>query len=140
MIVRLVLTDAFNVDADLDVVAYQEASRLQGRVPVQIEVLAVDGGRRAEADALSTPGVRALTRELSVHGNLFGNAVDGEIADDHVLVLAPVQLHALALEDQLRVMLRIKEIGGAEVVIPLGIASVDARDLCVGDHLGAGGV
>src|SRR5688500_12903608 len=78
----LVLLDGLDVELDLDLVADQEATRLQRDVPGQSEVLPVDRRGRLEADDLLAPGVHALADELRVEHDRTGDAADRQLAAD----------------------------------------------------------
>src|SRR3954452_2050292 len=75
-----VLADGLALNLDLDLLAHHDATGLEGHVPGQAPVLAVDLGVRAEReDALA---VAVDGRALELHDELdrLGGALDGELA------------------------------------------------------------
>src|SRR3954467_8378257 len=78
-----------DLDQDLDGVADQEAPRLQRGVPVQAEVLAVDGGLGGEASHFRAPRVLATAIQGGVEHDFAGGAANSEVADDLEAVAAP---------------------------------------------------
>src|SRR5581483_3659883 len=77
---------------------------------------------RLEADAIARArGLVHLQRHLARH------PADGQITDEDQP--APRALHAAALEDDLRMARRIEEVGGAQVLVALAVAGLDAGHL-----------
>src|SRR5438105_14806970 len=88
--------------------ADEESAGFESNVPGQAEVLAVDLGGRAEADALIAHGGGAATIEVDLEGDGLAGAVHGEIADDLPGVIAQ-GLHADRREGDRRVVLDVEE-------------------------------
>src|SRR5918999_3558661 len=92
------LLDQLGLDLQADRLGEQETARLQGSVPGQSPVLAVDLGHdTGEADALVAPGVDGPAEELDVDGDRAGVAADGEVAVDLPLGLAVAGANAGAV-------------------------------------------
>src|SRR5438270_1448958 len=73
--------------------ADEESTGFESNVPGQAEVLAVDLGGGAEADALVAHRGGAATVEVDLQGDGLGGAVHGQIADELPGVVAQ-WLHA----------------------------------------------
>src|SRR5262245_18819925 len=69
---------AFHFELDVDAIADQHAARLEHLVPLETEVLAVEGGLRDEADALVAPGIFGATAVLDVERDWAGHVADRE--------------------------------------------------------------
>src|SRR5215217_681786 len=77
------LADQLGLDLEADRLGQQEPARLQGGVPGQAPVLAVDlRDHPGEADALVAPGVDGPAEELQVHGDRAGGPLDGQLPLD----------------------------------------------------------
>src|SRR4051812_12678712 len=77
------LGGGLDLQADLHLLAYQDTAGLKGLVPVQAEVTPVQDGAGGEAGPLATPGIGAGADELGFERDLAGDAVKGQVADDH---------------------------------------------------------
>src|SRR5918994_2586443 len=76
------LRSSFDVERDLDLFADEDAAGLEGGVPVEAVVLAVEGRRRGEADDLRAEGRGATASLLGVDRDLAGDAVHRQVAGD----------------------------------------------------------
>src|SRR5256885_189841 len=115
------------LDGQLDAggLADEEAAGLESHVPGEPEVLAVDLGRGAEADALVAHGGDAATVEVDLEGDGLGGAVHGQIADNLPGVV-PQRLHARRREADRRVPLDIEEVGAREVRVTVAVSRAHA--------------
>src|SRR5690349_7992925 len=77
-----------HLELDVDAIADQHAARLEQLVPLQAEVLAIDGRRRQEADALVTPRILRASAVLDVERDLAGDVADRQLADDAITLAA----------------------------------------------------
>src|SRR4051812_40873362 len=80
--------DGLDREFDTDLLADENPAGFERDVPGEPEVLAVDLGRRAEADALVAHRGRAATIEIDLQRDGSGRAVHGEIADEFPRVVA----------------------------------------------------
>src|SRR5512137_1831709 len=75
--------DPLDVNLNADLVADDQASRIQRLVPGDAEIPPVDLGRTRGAPPEVAPGVLDLGRgSLQIDGDLAGDAVQGKVADD----------------------------------------------------------
>src|SRR5918995_304806 len=74
------LRSSFDVERDLDLFADEDAAGLEGGVPVEAVVLAVEGRRRGEADDLRAEGRGATASLLGVERELAGEAVHLQVS------------------------------------------------------------
>src|SRR5207244_8714355 len=75
------LLDGLDLEQDLDRVADQDATRLQGYVPVEAEIAAVDRGLGGEPSHLQAPGIGAPAVDGRVQHDLAGGAANRQVAD-----------------------------------------------------------
>src|SRR5580692_6323245 len=118
--------DGFDLDLDVDLFTDEHTARLEGLVPLEAPVRAVDRRPADEAYARVAPGVLAASRLFHVEHGLLGHAVDGEVAR-HLEVSLAGPFDALALERDRRELLDVEEVGRLEVAVALRFARVDAR-------------
>src|SRR4051812_20965777 len=122
------------------VFTHQDAARLQGRIPVQAEVLAIDLSSRGKADARVPPRVFAGgAGAIHSEGHRLGDAVQGEVAGDAVFGIA-LALDLGGLKRHGGVFLRFEEVGALQVAVPLRIRCVQTGDVDAGLDARAGGV
>src|SRR5579859_6802319 len=130
---RLDPLNHFGFNLDLHFVAHQPAAALQGDVPVQPEIFAADGGFHGErANALAI-GVLALTLKGDIQGHFERDAMNCQIAQHMVAILA-LLLHLLALIGDGGEMLDIEEIRRAQMSIApsLAVSMVTSSSACSG--------
>ena len=136
------LLDGFEVDRHVHVVAQHEAAGVQGLVPVDAVVLAVELDGRLEAARWLPPGSLAKPR------NVTGSVTSLETP---CMVRVPVTLYCVlagrrdlrALEGDLRILLGVEEVGRAQVLVAIRVVGVDRGGLDREDdrgHLGLGRV
>src|SRR4029077_12975297 len=92
----------FEIHVDRHVIAQKEAAVVEGLVPVDSVVLAIDDGRQREAGALVAPGIFAEAAELDRDGDVLGHATHRQIASYVIHVLFLRRDDARALERELR--------------------------------------
>src|SRR5690554_5969426 len=109
------LLDGGDLDRDLDLVAHEHATGLEGRVPGEAEVLAGDRGGRGEAGAQVAVGVGRGAVELGLEHDGLGHAVDRELAGH--LGLARTDGNDGRGEGPRGVGLDLEEVGGLEVTV-----------------------
>ena len=132
--------DELDVEGDVDVFADQDAAGLEGRVPAQAEVLAVDLGGGGEADAGVAPGVFAgRAGAFDGEGDGLGDAMEGQVAGDGVVAFA-LALDRGGFEGHGGVGLGFEEVGALEVAVALGVAGAEGGDVDGGLDGGVGGV
>src|SRR5690606_5188951 len=120
------LLDQFNLNVDADLLAHQHAASLDGHIPDQAPILAVDGGGGAEACGdHGAERAGRLTVILDIQRHRLGNATDGQIAVQFARVLAGL-LDPRALERDSRVIFNVQEVGRAQMRVAVGLACVDA--------------
>src|SRR5256885_4065115 len=103
------LLHRLDLQRQLHLVADEQAARLQRLVPLEPEVLAVDGSGCDEPGALAAPGVLAapLVGDIQDHG--LGDAVDGEVAGDPITIPGR-DLDVPAAEGGGRLLLDVEEV------------------------------
>ena len=74
------LPDGLDLQVDPDLVAHQHAARLEGRVPVQAVVLAVDPRPCAEARHLEAEGAPAGAQVLALQRHAQRDATGGQLS------------------------------------------------------------
>src|SRR6266496_4456160 len=131
------LFNGFHSELDLDDVTHKETTGLQGQVPGQSEVVAVDRGPGIEGDNLPAHGILPTSGELGVQHDLACDAADGQIPD-HLRMVAAQQLHAGALERDRGVTLDIQEIGGLQVIVAILYPRIQAWRIDLHFHRRAG--
>ena len=109
-----------DVHVDRDFVAEQVSAVIEGLVPVDAVVLAVDGRLQREAGALVAPRVLGEA-EKSPEGDALGHAVHRQIAGDVERVLRLGRCDLGALEGDVGILLASK-IGAAEMLVAIGFA------------------
>ena len=117
--------DGRDVERDLDLVADEDAAGLERGVPGQAVVLARDLERGLEAGARVAERVGRGAGELGGELDVAGHAVDGEVADDDVVVA--VRADARRGEGPDRLLLGVPEVGALEVPVAVLVAGVDRR-------------
>jgi len=78
------------VDVDLDLLGDQQSTGLEGLVPGDPEVLAVEPGAGREDGAVATPRVADVTLERDVERHPTGDAVDREVTVHRAAVAPPL--------------------------------------------------
>src|SRR5437660_4464483 len=129
---NLCLIERFQVDLNIDIFADQHAATLKRCVPVEAPFFAVQLCFGAQTRNLHTPGIFPLTVVFCIESHRLRYAAHRQIAEYLVLIATRV-LDLRALKGEHRVMLRIEEIGRAQVPIALFIACIDAGsiNLCI---------
>src|SRR2546423_3656475 len=122
------LPDRFGLDLDGDLLADDDAAGLEGLVPGEAEALPVELGLGREPDAHAAPGIGGTALERQLERHRPGDALDGEVALDHVVAL-PRLPHRPALVGHGRPGLDVEEVAGAKVTVALLVAGVDAAGL-----------
>lgn len=123
--------DGGEFDFDGDLLADEDAAGFEGHVPVEAEILAVDGGFDGQAGALHAVEVFELALIFGIEGDGLCDAVHCQVASYAVLVAAE-RLDVRAFEGDEWILFRVKEIGGAEMRVALFVAGVDAGDIGLG--------
>src|SRR4051794_14969966 len=119
--------DRRDVELELDLVRDEDATGLEGGVPADAPVLAVDGRGALEPGADVAEGVLRGAGGLEDDGDRLGDALDGQVAGDGPVVA--VALDAGGDEGDVGVGLVLEEVSGAQVRVAVGVAGVDAAAL-----------
>jgi uncharacterized protein (TIRG00374 family) len=124
------LQAGLDLEGDGDLVADDGAAAFEGHVDGDAEVLAVEDGGGFEAGdrAVAHAGVDAAEFEGEFDG--AGDAVEGEVALDHVVVALGAD--GGGGEGGGGVLLGVEEVGGLDVGVAVGVLGVDGRDLDFG--------
>src|SRR4029079_373224 len=111
-----------------DLVTHRHAAGLDGEIPFEAPVLAVDAGAGADAAAAVAPRVLDRGRQrLDLQGDRSRDAADGELPGDAQIAGRPRgRLHARRPERHGRVTRDVEEVGAAQVLVPLRLARIDA--------------
>ena len=96
-------------------------------VPVETEVAPVDRARHLDADAVVAPRVVDGAVDCRVELDLTCDALDGEVAH-HSQRVVP-RLYPRGLEGDPRMIFQVEELGGAQMLVALLGARVEARHL-----------
>src|SRR5438309_5499720 len=120
------LVDSFEIDLDLHFLADEDSVR-DRHVPGQTEVAPVDGDRRCGTEMLPALSVLDDTDQLDVEAHRERQPADGEVATGAVVVTTLGE-DRVALERDLRVLLRVEEVGRLEVAVALCIPGRDSLD------------
>src|SRR6266478_813787 len=110
----LACRDGLHRQFDARRLADEDAAGLQGDVPGEAEVFAVDLGGRAEADALVAHRGSAAAVEVDLESDGLGRAVHGQVPDNFPGVVAQ-GLHRGRCERDRGVALDIEEVAALEV-------------------------
>src|SRR5690606_24218671 len=86
-----------HLDLHVDPVGDQDAARLEGLVPGEAELAAIDPRLGAERQPLDAERILHAAEELRVQLHLPGRPADGQVADQSIPILSGL-LHALAPE------------------------------------------
>src|SRR5580693_6374595 len=125
-----------DIESDGDLVANENAASLEGSVPGQSEVLAINlRGRRDRNSGVAPWILRRWCGPFNVKADLVGYATNGQIAFDRQFSI-PDDADALGFEVQGRKLLHIKEIGALQVRIALFVARMDRGRLDRGFNAG----
>src|SRR5680860_220338 len=109
-------------------IIHQHAPGLQGTVPHQTKVLAIQLRLGLKTNAIISPRIREAAVEAGIELDLPGNFLDGEIS--HYCQPLPIRiLYPLASEYHFRVVLGIKEIRRPKVRVPVRFPGLDALRL-----------
>jgi hypothetical protein len=99
-----------HLELDLHAIAHQHTAGLERLVPLEAEVLAVEGPLRGEADPFVAPGVLAAAAVLDVERDLAVDVADGQLAGQAVEFRAEL-LDPGAAEPDLGEVLDVEEVG-----------------------------
>src|SRR5918993_1564485 len=126
------LLGELHVERQLDLLGDEDATGLEGGVPGQAPVGAVDLAVGLEGGLLVAPRVGGDTVELDLEGDRLGDPLDGEVTGQRAAV------EGGAAERHLRVVLDVEEVRAAEVAVTVGGAAGDGRGRNgdVGDGVG----
>src|SRR5918993_43851 len=126
------LLGELHVERQLDLLGDEDATGLEGGVPGQVPVGAVDLAVGLEGGLLVAPRVGGDTVELDLEGDRLGDPLDGEVTGQRAAV------EGGAAERHLRVVLDIEEVRAAKVAVTVGGAAGDGRGRNgdVGDGVG----
>src|SRR5687767_9180503 len=114
-----------HIDRDPDVVAHENAARLERLVPGEAELAAVDRGRGAERQSLTAPRVASATFVGRLENDFPRDVPDRQLSDEAVSVtLDPLDTRAPKRDG--RVLLDLEEICRAQVGVTLLLSRVDA--------------
>src|SRR6267143_4875662 len=120
--------DCLEIDLDLHFLADQDAVR-DRHVPGETEVASIDGDGRGRTEMPPALSVLNDTDQLDVEAYGSRDLADGEIAARRVVAVALGE-NRVALERDLRVLLRVKEVGRLEVAVALRVTGRDSLDRC----------
>src|SRR5690606_15643426 len=120
--------DGRHLELERHLLADEHTTGLQRRVPLDVEVLAVDRDRAFEAhpDVAERVGRHAFIGE--VDADRLGDVLDGQVTGEPVGRLVQL-LDAGGDEGDLRILLDVQEVVGAQVFVTLLVARVDAGGL-----------
>src|SRR3954451_9166817 len=116
-VVRLGL-DQREVEEDLDLLADEHAAGLEGLVPVEAEVRALDLADDLETDAGVAPRILVNALRDALEDDLARGAANRQVTGDAVGLLVEL-LDAGGPERQLRVVLDVEEVGRAKMLVAL---------------------
>src|SRR5690606_2530800 len=112
------LADDLSVDAELDLFGDHQTARFQQLIPRQAPLGAVDLARGLRSETGVAPRVLHRTGDFGFEGDRVGDAAHGEVAlYDEVIT---VTVDRRRFEGDVRVVLSIEEVGGAQVGVAVG--------------------
>src|SRR5262249_15427864 len=106
-------------------VADEDPAGLERLIPVQTEVLAIDGRAPGQARALPAPGIPGAAAVLDLEHDRAGDAMGGQLTL-HLEALLAQRLDLRALERDVRILFDVQEVGRLEVPFALGLLGLDA--------------
>src|SRR5262245_58944868 len=74
--------DGLHLQLDVDAIADEDAAGLEQLVPVQAEVLPVEGRRRRESETFVAPWILRAAAVLDVERHLARDVADRQVPDD----------------------------------------------------------
>src|SRR5205807_7134481 len=119
----LLVEDGLDLEDDLDAVADDDAAGLEHGVEVDAEVAALDLAGGGEAAARPAEGIRPEAARLQVERDRLRDALERQLAVQQVVVT--VGPDASGAEVHRLVLLGVEEVGGAQVVVAVGVARSD---------------
>src|SRR6478672_9737112 len=114
-----------DVDFELDLVADQPAAGLEGDVPVETPVLAIDLGLGVETCPARAVHANVEAEELDIEVDRLGDILDRHVGGDDELV-ATLRLDPRGYDADLRVGLDREEVVAPQVRVTRAEAGVDA--------------
>src|SRR5262245_19859872 len=137
---RSPFADALHVYVDGHLLADEKAAAFHRLVPGESEVLAVDGRRAVESRPLLAVRALPLAEEARLEHDRSRHAVEREGARHLALLTARIDVaNARALERDLRKLLDVEEVRGAQMVVALLDVGVDAGRVDRSLHFGLRG-
>src|SRR4051812_28208771 len=116
-----------DLELDRDLVADDHAAGLHRGVEVHAEVGPADDAGGGEAVADPAEGVGPEAVDLEREGHALGDALEGDLAVEHVVVA--VDPHAGRAVGHGGVLVGLEEVGRADVVVTVDVAGVDRRQV-----------
>src|SRR5437899_3646760 len=110
------LEDRLDLQVDIDLVADEKATALQRTVPLEAEVLPVQGGPRAHARPSVAEWIDAIAGGAGMERHWPVDAAHREHADDGIVVLSRLADRS-TVKDDLRIPLDIEEIDASKVIV-----------------------
>src|SRR4051794_14154630 len=117
--------DGLDRQFDPYVLADEEPAGFERHIPSEPEVLAIDVGRRAEADALVTHWRGAAAIEVDLQRDWPGRVAHGQVANQLPGVV-PQRPHRRRRERDRGVLVDVEEVSALEVSITIVVAAVQA--------------
>src|SRR6266516_6289245 len=130
---RLGLFDGFDLELEASLLAHQEAAGLDGHVPGEPEVLAIDLGAGRETGPPVTQRIGCPAVVLDLEADSARDAVDRPITV-HEEVSGRLPFDPRALERDLRIALHVEEVGRTQVLVALLVPALDAGGVDVDLH------
>src|SRR5690606_2942820 len=125
------LKHCLDLHLDPDLVGYQHTARLQRLVPLESPLAPVDLGGATETYQLPATRVLSATLEHHVQHDFLHRVGDGQVTDypETRALLGLRAEYFLADEAELRMFLRVEEIGCAQMTVSIARTRVDAGSL-----------
>src|SRR5687768_9390301 len=127
----VVLPDELHLAFDPDLVRHEHAPGLERLVPLEPPLPAVDLGLKAEPRARLSPRVRSPALVLAVQVHFHRRVADHQLPDhaEAVAFFLGWFLYPRGAKGDLRIALRVEEIGAPQVGVAIGDTGVDARNV-----------
>src|SRR5438309_2004483 len=127
------LLDRFDLELEARLLAHQDAAGLDGHVPGEPEVLAIDLGAGREAGPPVAHRIGCPAVVLDLEADSARDAVDRQITV-YEEVSGRFPFDPRALERDLRIALDVEEVGRTQVLVALLVPALDAGGIDVDLH------
>src|SRR4029077_9778919 len=123
-----------DLQADFDLIAHEETAAFQGTVPMEAEVLSVQGGLRADAGPPVAERIDVIAPGMRIERHRPVDPAHGKHASDRIAVLGRLAYRG-TLKDNLGITFDIEKVDATKVIVPDRDAGINRRRVEPGnDH------